>query len=445
MKTITKNININNSICMDNNLFFDIETTGFSRTACFCYLIGAAYRDNDSNTITIIQWLAESDTDEPALLSEFAKLTASFSLLTHFNGDSFDIPFLQKRAAIHNIELHLDNLRSIDLYKHAKGLKSLLRLESYNQKSVEHFLEIHREDKYSGGELIKVYKDYVKNVHTPIEHNEAERLLLLHNFDDICGLLKVSSILSYNNIINKRFTYKDLTYTICQSQDMLHSADSNWHNAAIVTSNNSTTTKNSSATNNITTAKNRTTTNNISSTNNINNRNHAYITLSFSLPEDVPVSVLLKDDEYVLRAEKDVLKLRLPVLTDTLKFFYADYRNYYYLPYEDTAMHKSVAAYVDAECKVKATKETCYTKKYAAFIMLPAYSGDMPVFKRDYNEQNVYLMLDSSAEGKTISDYNTESIKNMLPLELIHEAAYSIITFFYKRTARYTHNQDPYS
>ena len=25
MKTITKNININNSICIDNNLFFDIE------------------------------------------------------------------------------------------------------------------------------------------------------------------------------------------------------------------------------------------------------------------------------------------------------------------------------------------------------------------------------------------------------------------------------------
>jgi uncharacterized protein YprB with RNaseH-like and TPR domain len=425
MKTITKNININNSICIDNNLFFDIETTGFSRTTCFCYLIGAAYRNNDSDTITIIQWLAESDTDEPALLSEFAKLTASFSSLTHFNGDSFDIPFLQKRTAIHNIELHLDNLRSIDLYKHAKGLKSLLRLESYNQKSVEHFLGIHREDKYSGGELIKVYKDYVKNVHTPIEHNEAERLLLLHNFDDICGLLKVSGILSYNNIINKRFTYKDMMYTICQSQDLLHSADSNWHNAATTATNNSTTTNNSN-------------------NNNINN-NHAYITLSFSLPEEVPVSVLLKDDEYVLRAEKDVLKLRFPVLTDTLKFFYADYRNYYYLPYEDTAMHKSVAAYVDAECKVKATKETCYTKKYAAFIMLPAYSGDMPVFKRDYNEQNVYLMLDSSAEGKTISDYNTESIKNMLPLELIHEAAYSIITFFYKRTARYTHNQDPYS
>lgn len=425
MKTITKNININNSMCMDNNLFFDIETTGFSHTACFCYLIGAAYRNNDSDTITIIQWLAESDTDEPALLSEFAKLTASFSSLTHFNGDSFDIPFLQKRTAIHNIELHLDNLRSIDLYKHAKGLKSLLRLESYNQKSVEHFLGIHREDKYSGGELIKVYKDYVKNVHTPIEHNEAERLLLLHNFDDICGLLKVSGILSYNNIINKRFTYKDIMYTICQSQDMLHSADGNWHNAATTATNNSTTTNNSN-------------------NNNINN-NHAYITLSFSLPEEVPVSVLLNDDEYVLRAEKDVLKLRLPVLTDTLKFFYADYRNYYYLPYEDTAMHKSVAAYVDAECKVKATKETCYTKKYAAFIMLPAYSGDMPVFKRDYNEQNVYLMLDSSAEGKTISDYNTESIKNMLPLELIHEAAYSIITFFYKRTARYTHSQDPYS
>ena len=77
--------------------------------------------------------------------------------------------------------------------------------------------------------------------------------------------------------------------------------------------------------------------------------------------------------------------------------------------------------------------------------MLPSYSGDLPVFKKDYNEQNVYLILDSEPEKKDMSGYNTDTIKNMLPMDIIHEAAYAIITFFYKRTVHYTHNQDPYS
>ena len=334
MKTITQtiDININNQLCIKDNLFFDIETTGFSRTGCFCYLIGVSF--TDGRHFTVIQWLAEGASDEPLLIHKFCELAENFSSIIHFNGDNFDIPFLTKRAAIHNIPLNLDNMRSIDLFKHAKGLKSILRLEQA----------------------------------------DSEKLLLLHNFEDICGLIKISSIVSYNNIINKHISYKDIEYT------------------------------------------------------------PAYITLSFSLPEELPVSVLLKDEYYVLRAEHSTLKLRLPVITGILKYFYPN-----------TAMHKSIAAYVDSECRIKATKETCYTKKHGTFIMIPSYSGDMPVFKKDYNDKNVYLILDSESTDKTVSDYDTEAIKNMLSMDIIHETAYAIITFFYKRTVHYTHNQDPYS
>lgn len=385
MKTITQtiDININNQLCIKDNLFFDIETTGFSRTGCFCYLIGVSF--TDGRHFSVIQWLAEDASDEPLLIHKFCELAENFSSIIHFNGDNFDIPFLTKRAAIHNIPLNLDNMRSIDLFKHAKGLKSILRLESYNQTTVEHFLGIHRNDTYTGGELIKVYKEYIKNDQLPAKHADSEKLLLLHNFEDICGLIKISSIVSYNNIINKHISYKDIEYT------------------------------------------------------------PAYITLSFSLPEELPVSVLLKDEYYVLRAEHSTLKLRLPVITGILKYFYPNYKDYYYLPYEDTAMHKSIAAYVDSECRIKATKETCYTKKHGTFIMIPSYSGDMPVFKKDYNDKNVYLILDSESTDKTVSDYDTEAIKNMLSMDIIHETAYAIITFFYKRTVHYTHNQDPYS
>lgn len=402
MKTITQtiDININNQLCIKDNLFFDIETTGFSRTGCFCYLIGVSF--TDGRHFTVIQWLAEGASDEPLLIHKFCELAENFSSIIHFNGDNFDIPFLTKRAAIHNIPLNLDNMRSIDLFKHAKGLKSILRLESYNQTTVEHFLGIHRNDTYTGGELIKVYKEYIKNDQLPAKHADSEKLLLLHNFEDICGLIKISSIVSYNNIINKHISYKDIEYT--PAYDI---ADEDKQS------------------------------DNISST--------AYITLSFSLPEELPVSVLLKDEYYVLRAEHSTLKLRLPVITGILKYFYPNYKDYYYLPYEDTAMHKSIAAYVDSECRIKATKETCYTKKHGTFIMIPSYSGDMTVFKKDYNDKNVYLILDPESTDKTVSDYDTEAIKNMLSMDIIHETAYTIITFFYKRTAHYTHNQDPYS
>ena len=48
-------------------------------------------------------------------------------------------------------------------------------------------------------------------------------------------------------------------------------------------------------------------------------------------------------------------------------------KEYFYLPAEDTAVHKSVASYVDKEFRQKATKDTCYIKQNGDF--LPAYSS----------------------------------------------------------------------
>ena len=384
-------LNTDNSLCTAGNLFFDIETTGFSRVSCYCYLIGAAYisYDNDNNSINnnnnnnsqlklnIIQWLAESIEDEAAILSEFDMFSQLFSTLIHFNGDSFDIPFIKQRARLHNIGLHIDNLISIDLYKHAKGLKSLLKLESYNQTSIEHFLGIHRDDIYTGGELIKIYKEYsTKTLVNDIRANH-EHLLLLHNYDDVIGLVKLCCLTSYNSILSKQMTFDNLTY----------SEDGN-------------------------------------------------ITLVFRLSEHIPVSILLRDEDYVLRAEKDIIKFRCPFIIDTLKFFYDNYKDYYYLPYEDTAMHISVAAYVDSECKVKATKENCYTKRHGAFIKMPAYSGDLPVFRKYYNEPGVYICLDKDANDKSLSDYDDNIIKSMLSTDIIQQTAYSIISLFCKNKTK---------
>ena len=47
--------------------------------------------------------------------------------------------------------------------------------------------------------------------------------------------------------------------------------------------------------------------------------------------------------------------MRVPLYEEEMKYFYSNYKNYYYLPDEDTAIHKSVASYVDKKYRVQAT------------------------------------------------------------------------------------------
>lgn len=70
--------------------------------------------------------------------------------------------------------------------------KNLLKLSNCKQKSLEEFLGLNREDPFNGGQLIELYKVYRQER----DHRLLE-VLLLHNADDLRGMLSVVSILSY--------------------------------------------------------------------------------------------------------------------------------------------------------------------------------------------------------------------------------------------------------
>ena len=53
--------------------------------------------------------------------------------------------------------------------------------------------------------------------------------------------------------------------------------------------------------------------------------------------------------------------LHVPVYERGLRYYYGDIKNYVYLPKEDYALHRSMAAYVDKSHWQKATRENCYT------------------------------------------------------------------------------------
>ena len=70
----------------------------------------------------------------------------------------------------------------------------------------------------------------------------------------------------------------------------------------------------------------------------------------------------------------------------------ANYKNYYYLPKEDMAIHKSVAAYVDHEYREKCKAYNCYVRKTGAFIR--QYSDFMkPEFRFDIKDKYSYFLL----------------------------------------------------
>ena len=83
-------------------------------------------------------------------------------------------------------------MQSIDLYRLTRPYKKYLKLTHINQKSLESFLGIEREDRYNGGELIKIYQSYCQ-----LKDADALSLLLLHNLDDLKGMTKLLPLLAY--------------------------------------------------------------------------------------------------------------------------------------------------------------------------------------------------------------------------------------------------------
>lgn len=112
--------------------------------------------------------------------------------------------------------------------------------------------------------------------------------------------------------------------------------------------------------------------------------------MTLTLPSALPVPLSASVNGCYFKGEGTEASLRVPIYEEELKYFYANYKDYYYLPTEDVALHKSVASFVDKEHRVQATAATCYTRKHSLY--LPQWELLFtPFFKRDYKARNYSL------------------------------------------------------
>lgn len=189
---------INKIIKNKKYCFFDIETTGFSRFKSKVMLIGILFPT--PNGSKIIQFFANNLNNEKELLIKFISFINNFDFLISFNGDTFDIPFLNSRLKFNSIDYVLSKDNNIDFLKVVRKNKNILDLNNCKLKTVEQELGINRKDMIDGKESIDLYYKYTKT-----KDNALKSIILGHNYDDIYYLPKLLNI--YDLIQSKSYVY----------------------------------------------------------------------------------------------------------------------------------------------------------------------------------------------------------------------------------------------
>ena len=195
MKTIEYTIEQNKTteLCLffehpEDVLFFDIETTGFSPRGASIYLIGCSFYGKNGWMSRL--FFAETPSEEGDILRAFLSFASGFSFFVHFNGTTFDIPFLQAKCKKHAL-LSFSPHAQCDIYKKISPYKNLLHLPGCRQKQLEEYAGIYREDKFNGGQLIELYRAYCE---TP--DDRLLEVLLLHNREDLEGMTRLFSVIA---------------------------------------------------------------------------------------------------------------------------------------------------------------------------------------------------------------------------------------------------------
>ena len=348
----------------DRCIFFDIETTGFKPETSSLYLIGAAFPESSQKPErwTILQWLAESPGEEKRLLESFSERLTAGSVLVHFNGRRFDLPYLEEKYRQHGLPSPLSVPESLDLYRDFRPLKKLLGLERMNQKSLETFLGNCREDMYDGGQLIPLYRQFVRT-----GEQDLLAALLLHNREDVTGMLQLLTLYGYVTFL-ETFLADDSSEEQPIQTELICLRDGSRR-----------------------------------------------LLLRFFLDPAVPVPLSRMTESGAFSLNQNTGKWLIPVREDPLRYYFPDWKNYYYLPEENQALHKSVAVYVDKKFRQPCTPENCYITRTGPFLPQPEELFSPGLRENRKDRQSWFPLTDEFLQDqKQLKQYLAVLLKSFL-------------------------------
>ncbi len=359
-------------------LFFDIETTGLSADCSFLYLIGCLYIE--CGELILSQFFSEGINEEAQLITEFDKLLAEHPILVHFNGSTFDIPYISKKRSRLGIPAPDSNIGSFDIYKILHPYKAFLGSGSMSQKRLEEYCGLNRRDIYDGGELIGFYNRYIamkrleslqkrsggkyipggmSGLTTAGSETSEELLecLFLHNYEDVQNMPAISRLLSLPDFLQGGYETDGIISSDCR-----------------------------------------------------------YIQIALTPISPVLASAFTRKHYSTCNPSEEIKAIyeggrciiTVPVVSEELKLFYPDYKNYYYLPGEDYAIHKSIGEFMNKEFRTKCTADKCYTRHALKYLPLPgeiSKKDEFPfkIFRRYYNDKYAYVSADEILNNSTFT------------------------------------------
>jgi hypothetical protein len=142
--------------------------------------------------VRVRQFFSEGAHEEAELLDLYTDLISKADVIFSYNGDQFDIPFVNARLAARHRPPAFSECLSVDMYRvvrsHSK-LRSML--PNLKQKTVEDYLGLwsSRDDRISGADSVKLYYEYLA-----AKSPELLNYILLHNCDDLRQLARILGI-----------------------------------------------------------------------------------------------------------------------------------------------------------------------------------------------------------------------------------------------------------
>ncbi|MBQ9562613.1 MAG: ribonuclease H-like domain-containing protein [Lachnospiraceae bacterium] len=317
-------------------LYFDIETTGLSPDTSSLYLISSLRQQG--GVWTLSQWFADDYDSEPLLLAAFGEELAGIRCAVQYNGDMFDVPYLEAKWRAHGQPYTLEGILHWDIYRKLRPCGFLLDAPNLKLKTMERLMGICREDPYDGGELITVYGTFLRAHYCRKPADEFLAPLLLHNREDVLSLPKLTELLAYPQLLEGH-----AAVTGCRASD-------------------------------------------------------GELCLTLRPAHSLPRPLHFRAEHFTCDGSDDLLVFRVPLREGELKYFFPDYKDYYYLTAEDMAVHKSVGEFVDSAYRRKATAATCYQRRAGLFLPADAgcASGTRPLFREEYKSKANYLLWEEA-------------------------------------------------
>jgi len=358
-KTLSLNTNefFPDSISPEESLLFDLETTGLSAENNRIFLIGCASWQGDH--WQLMQWFDDTGEDEKNILASFLLYSQGKKVLIHFNGNRFDIPFVTRRLALLDESSALSSLnplpsmQSVDLYQMVKPYKQILGLPDYRQQTLEALVGRDRTENTTGEQEVISYQAFLNGDSSQLSS------VLAHNSADVEGLLHLTRLLLLPRI------FESNPSVIRAQADYYRGADGTSREELILTMR-------------------------------IHQMPDGYLANPIALSAD-GCYVNISDHKAIVK---------VPMFTGELRYFYANYKDYYYLPVEDQAIHKSIAQFTDPNHREQAKAENCYTRKTSTY--LPEWDlFRSPFFKKEYRDRTVWFEFtkEMKMDKQFFSDY----------------------------------------